>query len=141
MTRKQTLVRLVLPTAWFVVGCALAGAAYAGNMVGVSHALEIGTVVGAAVIVVVGRGSTDLGAVLRAERDERQSLLDVRARGVAALVVFVVCAAQTGRWYANGHSQLAQPYLVVCIVEAIAYIASLLWLSIKQQATTNNAVT
>lgn len=138
---KRTLVRLFLPAAWFVVGCALALAAYAGNMVGLSQALAIGTIVGAAVIVVVGRGSTDLGAVFRAERDERQSLLDVRARGLAALVVFVVCTAQAARWYSNGHSQLGQPYLIVCIVEAIAYVASLLWLTFKQNGTTKNAVT
>jgi hypothetical protein len=110
-------------------------------MVGLSQALVIGTIVGAAVIVVVGRGSTDLGAVFRAERDERQSLLDVRARGLAAVVVFVVCTAQAARWYSNGHSQLGQPYLIVCIVEGIAYVASLLWLTFKQNGTTKNAVT
>jgi hypothetical protein len=138
---KRSFVRLLLPAAWLVLGCALALAAYAGNMAGLSHGLEIAAIVGAAAIVLVGRGGSDFGAVLRAERDERQSFLDVRARGIAAVMVFVVCAAQAARWYSNGHSQLGQPYLIVCIIEVIAYVVSLLWLTFRQNATAENAAT
>jgi hypothetical protein len=138
---KRPFVRLLLPAAWLVLVSALAFAAYAGNMVGLSHGLEIAAIVGAAAIVWVARSGSDLGAVLRAQQDERQSFLDVRARGIAALMVFVVCAAQTARWYSNGHSQLGQPYLIVCIIEVIAYVVSLLWLTFRQKATAKNPAT
>jgi len=138
---KRPLVRVVVPAAWFVGGSALAGAAYAGNMIGLSEGLAIAAIVGAAAIAVVGRSGSDVGAVLRAAGDERQSVLDVRARGIAALLVFLFCAAQAARWYANGHGRLAQPYLIVCIVEIAGYVASLLWLTFKQNAATKNAGT
>jgi hypothetical protein len=141
MTDKRLRVRLLIPGVWLVVGCALALGAYSGNMVGLSHAITMGAIFGATIILVVGRGGSDLSAVFRAERDERQSFLDVRARSLAALGVFVVCAAQAARWYSNGHgSRLGQPYLIVCTVEVIAYLASLLWLAFRQNSTTKNAV-
>ena len=140
MTR-HTVVRLLLPAAWLVLGCALALAAYAGNMVGLSHGLALITIGGAVTIVLVGRTGSDLAAVLRADRDERQSSLDVRARGIAALTVFVVCAAQAGRWYSNGHGQLGQPYLIVCLIDVLAYLISLLSLTFRQNATAKHGAT
>ncbi|HTD49851.1 MAG TPA: hypothetical protein VK771_04585 [Acidimicrobiia bacterium] len=140
MTR-HTRVRLLLPAGWLVLGCALVLAAYAGNMVGLSHGLALVTVVGGMAIVLVGRTGSDLGAVLRADRDERQRSLDVRARGIAALTVFVVCAALAARWYSNGHSQLGQPYLLVCIIEVLAYLISLLSLTFRQNATAKHVAT
>ena len=138
---KRTLVPVFVPAAWFVGGCALAGAAYSGNMIGLSEGLAITAIIGAAAIAMVGHSGTDVGAVLRAAGDERQSFLDVRARGNAALLVFFFCAVQTGRWYANGHGRLGQPYLIVCIVETTGYVTSLLWLTFKQNTATKDAAT
>jgi hypothetical protein len=80
----------------------------------------------------LGRSNDDIGAVVRAERDERQVSIDVRARSRAGAVVFAVCAMQGTRWYLNGHSQLAEPYLLIAAIAVIAYLGSLLLFSRRQ---------
>jgi len=121
--------RAAVPAAWLVIVLLVAWAAAVGNMIGFSHLLIVVAFGGTAALTLLGRSKGDIGAVVRSERDERQASLDVRARSVVAAVVFAVCAAQGARWYLNGHSQLAEPYLLVAAVSLIAYFGSLLVLS------------
>src|ERR1700686_2856088 len=121
--------RAAVPAAWLVTVLLLAWAAEVGNMVGFSHVLIVVAFGGTAALSLLGRSNGDIGAVVRGEGDERQASLDVRARSVVAAVVFAVCAVQGARWYLNGHSQLAQPYLVIAAISVIAYFGSLLVLS------------
>jgi hypothetical protein len=127
--RRLRYHRLVVPVAWLAVVLIVAWAAAQGDMVGFSHLLILIALGGAAVLALLGRSRGDIGAVVRAQRDERQVSLDVRARSVVAAAVFVVCAVQGARWYLNGHSQLAQPYLLLGAVAVIAYFGSLVVLS------------
>jgi len=121
--------RAAVPAAWLVIVLLVAWAAAVGNMIGFSHLLIVVAFGGTAALTLLGRSKGDIGAVVRSERDERQASLDVRARSVVAAVVFAVCAAQGARWYLNGHSQLAQPYLVLAAISLISYFGSLVVLS------------
>ena len=121
--------RAAVPAAWLVIVLLVAWAAAVGNMIGFSHLLIVVALGGTAALTLLGRSKGDIGAVVRSERDERQASLDVRARSVVAAVVFAVCAAQGARWYLNGHSQLAQPYLVLAAISLISYFGSLVVLS------------
>jgi hypothetical protein len=127
--RRLRVQQFVVPAVWLVVVLVVAWAAAVGGMVGFSHVLILIALGGAVVLAVLGRSRSDVGAVVRVERDERQVSLDVRARSVVAAVVFVVCAVQGSRWYLNGHSQLAQPYLLISAIAVVAYFGSLLVLS------------
>jgi hypothetical protein len=124
--------RVAVPVAWLVTVLIVAWAAAVGNMMGLSHLLMVIALGGAAILSLLGRSNGDIGAVVRAERDERQVSIDVRARSRAGAVVFAVCAMQGTRWYLNGHSQLAEPYLLIAAIAVIAYLGSLLLFSRRQ---------
>jgi hypothetical protein len=123
-TRRRR--RAALPIGVMVIGTGLAAAAFAGGVQGAATGILLATILSAAAIWILGGTGGDLAAILRSDPDERQALIRLRAGGVAAVVLFVICAAMAGRTFAQGES--AQPYLDLCIVAALTYGASILWL-------------
>jgi hypothetical protein len=123
-TRRRR--RAALPIGVMVIGTGLAAAGFAGGVQGAATGILLATILSAAAIWILGGTGGDLAAILRSDPDERQALIRLRAGGVAAVALFVMCAAMAGRTFAQGESP--QPYLDLCIVAALTYGASILWL-------------
>jgi hypothetical protein len=123
-TRRR--LRAAVPIGVMVIGTGLAAAAFAGGVQGAATGILLATVLSATAIWILGGTGSDLAAILRSDPDERQAQIRVRAGAVTAVVLFISCAAMAGRSFAQG--ERAQPYLDLCIVAALAYGASILWL-------------
>jgi hypothetical protein len=84
----------------------------------------LATFVVAAVAVFVwsGRSDADLPALLGGVGDERQRMLDTRATAVAGLVMGLFTFVMALVTLARGDDN---PWLVVCAVGALAYVAAL----------------
>jgi hypothetical protein len=123
-TRRRR--RAAVPTGVMVIGTGLAAAAFAGGVPGAATGILLATILSAAAIWILGGTGGDLAAILRSDPDERQAQIRMRAGAVTAVALFIICAALAGRTFAQG--ERPQPYLNLCIVAALTYGASILWL-------------
>ncbi len=120
MTRRRAVVAGVL----VALGVAVAAAGWVGGGgLWAAVALVAAFVVSAAwVFVWSGRSDTDVAALLGGVGDERQRMIDTRATAVAGLVMGLFCLVMALVTLARGEDN---PWLVVCLVGAIAYTAAL----------------
>jgi hypothetical protein len=79
-------------------------------------------------LVVAGRRSETVDGLL-SRRDERIASMDLRATGVTAVVMIVVCLAGFIFEVARGHS--GQPYDFIAAIGGIAYIGSLVFFRLR----------
>ena len=123
--------RLLVPGLWLMLLglLALAAATDRGRAVGLSHGLLLAAVAGAVLLLIIGRSKSDLAAVARSDRDERQTLVDLRARSIAAIVLLGLCGFQAAHMFWTGHPRLGQPYLIMAIIGVSTYLISLVGLA------------
>lgn len=120
MMRRRARVGGVL----VALGVAVAAAGWLGGG-GLWAAVAVAAafvVVAVSVVVWSGRSDADVAALLGGVGDERQRMLDTRATAVAGLVMGLFCLVLAVVTLARGEDN---PWLVVCLVGAIAYAAAL----------------
>lgn len=124
MTDPKVRRRLAVAGTLVLLGVAVAAAGWAGGGgVWASSALLVAFLVGAMTVFVwSGRSDTDMAALLGGVGDERQRMLDIRATAVAGLVMGLFSLVLAVVTIARGQDN---PWLLVCLVGAIAYAAAL----------------
>jgi hypothetical protein len=123
---RQQRSRLYVPLGILVSGLGLSACVLAGGVVGAAQGIALATMVGAGLVYVLSGRGGDVSAVLSATRDERQAQLDLRARAVTSVVLFVVCGVVAARQFLQGGQ--AQPYFELCVLALATYVATVLWL-------------
>jgi hypothetical protein len=126
MRVHQQRSRLYVPLGLLVGGLGLSACVLAGGVVGAAQGIALATVVGAVVVYALSGRGGDVGAVLSADRDERQAQLDIRARAITTVVLFVVCGVIAAREFLHGGR--AQPYFDLCLLAIATYLTALFWL-------------
>lgn len=105
------------------VGLVVAGAAWTGSGPGTGLVLAVVFLLGALGLVLwSSRGDSDLAALVGGTGDERQRALDVRATAVAGLAMGAFSVAMALAALARGDDN---PWLLVCLVGAVAYAVAL----------------
>ena len=124
MTEPSVRRRAAATAALALVGAAVAVAGWAGGggLAGAVALLLTFAVLATAVFVWSGRSDHDLAALLGGVGDERQRMIDTRATAVAGLVMGLFCLVLALVTLARGEDN---PWLVVCLVGAVAYAAAL----------------
>ncbi len=124
MTEPRTRRRAMVAGVLVSVGAAVAAAGWVGGggLWAAVTLLVMFVVAAASVFVWSGRSDTDVAALLGGVGDERQRTIDTRATAVAGLVMGLFSLVLALVTLARGGDN---PWLVVCLVGAIAYTAAL----------------
>jgi hypothetical protein len=126
MRVHQQRSRLYVPLGLLAGGLGLSACVLAGGVVGAAQGIALASVAGAVVVYLASGRGGDVGAVLGADRDERQAQIDIRARAVTAEVLFAVCGVIAAREFLQGGR--AQPYFDFCLLAIVTYLTALFWL-------------
>lgn len=115
--------RLVIPAVTVALGSAMAVGAWIGSGWGAALSIEIVTVGGAVAYFVLGGRDTDVGAMLGARPDERQTSIGMRSTALTGLVLILVAVG--GLVITMALRRPAWPFLLFSVVGGITYLAGL----------------
>jgi hypothetical protein len=119
----------LVPATLLVGGSLVSLLALAGGFVGRAHAIFLVTVAASGGAYLVSRGGGDIAAIVRSDRDERQTLIGLRAAAIAGLIAALTCLGLAGRELLRRESPLV--YLNVAILYLVAFVVSLVWIKRK----------
>lgn len=127
MTRARRRSSALAAVTVFAVGVAVAAAAWAGgsSLVTAGALVAFYALAAAGIVVWSRRSDADLPALLGGGGDERQRSLDLRATACAGLAMGLF---SLGLALVALARQDDNPWLLICLVGAVAYAASLTYL-------------
>ncbi len=123
---RLTASRLVTPVVTVLTGLVMLGAAAAAGQVDTGIAMLAGTMVYAAVLVVLGGRSEIVGVLSGLPADERMASINVRATAVGGSVALI--AALGGFIWEVAHGREGLEFVAIDVLGFAAYFAALVWL-------------
>jgi hypothetical protein len=115
--------RLIVPAVAIGLGSAIAVGAWIGSGWGSALAIEVITIAGALVYLILGGRDSDVGALFGSRPDERQTSIAMRSTALTGNVLILMAIG--GVVVATAVGRPVWPYLLFCVVGAITYVVGL----------------
>ena len=116
--------RAIAPLLVLAVGSTLAAITATTRFEGLSRMLMLITAVATISFVVLAVRTGDLATILTAGRDERQSIIVLRAAAIAGATTMLVCLALACRHLLQREGHSPEPYLALFAAFSVVFLAS-----------------
>jgi RsiW-degrading membrane proteinase PrsW (M82 family) len=118
--------RVLAPLIILTVGSSLAAITATTHFEGLSRLLMLITALATLTFGVLAVRTGDLATILTAGRDERQSIIVLKAAAVAGVALMVVCLALACRHLLQREGHSPEPYLALCAAFSAIFLASVI---------------
>jgi RsiW-degrading membrane proteinase PrsW (M82 family) len=118
--------RVLAPLIILTVGSSLAAITATTHFEGLSRLLMLITALATLTFGVLAVRTGDLATILTAGRDERQSIIVLKAAAVAGVALMVICLALACRHLLQREGHSPEPYLALCAAFSAIFLASVI---------------
>ena len=116
--------RIVAPLIILTVGSSLAAITATTRFEGLSRLLMLITALATLAFGVLAVRTGDLATILTAGRDERQSMIVLKAAAIAGVAIMLICLALACRHLLQREGHSPEPYLALCAVFSAIFLCS-----------------
>jgi RsiW-degrading membrane proteinase PrsW (M82 family) len=125
-THGFDLRRAIAPLIVLAVGSTLAAITATTRFEGLSRVLMLITAAATITFAVLAVRTGDLATILTAGRDERQSLIVLKAAAIAGIAMILICLALACRHLLQREGHSPEPYLALCATFSIIFLGSVI---------------
>jgi len=118
--------RIVAPLIILTVGSSLAAITATTRFEGLSRLLMLITALATLAFGVLAVRTGDLATILTAGRDERQSIIVLKAAAIAGVALMLICLALACRHLLQREGHSPEPYLALCAAFSATFLASVI---------------
>lgn len=118
--------RAIAPLIVLAVGTTLAAITATTRFEGLSRLLMLITAIATITFAVLAVRTGDLATILTARRDERQSVIVLKAAAIAGLATMLICLALACRHLLQREGHSPEPYLALCAAFSIIFLTSVI---------------
>jgi RsiW-degrading membrane proteinase PrsW (M82 family) len=118
--------RIVVPLIILTVGSSVAAITATTHFEGLSRLLMLITALATLSFGVLAVRTGDLATILTAGRDERQSMIVLKAAAIAGVALMVICLALACRHLLQREGHSPEPYLALCAAFSAIFLASVI---------------
>jgi RsiW-degrading membrane proteinase PrsW (M82 family) len=118
--------RIVAPLIILTVGSSLAAITATTRFEGLSRLLMLITALATLTFGVLAVRTGDLATILTARRDERQSMIVLKAAAIAGVALMVICLGLACRHLLQREGHSPEPYLALCAAFSAIFLASVI---------------
>ena len=118
--------RIVAPLIVLTVGSSLAAITATTRFEGLSRLLMLITAVATVAFGVLAVRTGDLATILTAGRDERQSMIVLKAAAIAGVALMVICLGLACRHLLQREGHSPEPYLALCAAFSAIFLTSVI---------------
>jgi RsiW-degrading membrane proteinase PrsW (M82 family) len=118
--------RILAPLIILTVGSSLAAITATTHFEGLSRLLMLITALATLTFGVLAVRTGDLATILTAGRDERQSMIVLKAAAIAGVALMVICLALACRHLLQREGHSPEPYLALCAAFSAIFLASVI---------------
>ena len=116
--------RIVAPLIILTVGSSLAAITATTRFEGLSRLLMLITALATLAFGVLAVRTGDIATILTAGRDERQSMIVLKAAAIAGVAIMLICLALACRHLLQREGHSPEPYLALCAAFSAIFLAS-----------------
>ena len=125
-TQTFDLRRAIAPLIVLAVGSTLAAITATTRFEGLSRLLMLITAAATITFAVLAVRTGDLATILTARRDERQSMIVLKAAAIAGVATMLIWLALACRHLLQREGDSAEPYLALCAAFSIIFLRSVI---------------
>ena len=118
--------RIVAPLIVLTVGSSIAAITATTRFEGLSRLLMLITALATVAFGVLAVRTGDLATILTAGRDERQSMIVLKAAAIAGVALMIICLGLACRHLLQREGHSPEPYLVLCAAFSAIFLASVI---------------
>ena len=118
--------RAIAPLIVLAVGSTLAAITATTRFEGLSRLLMLITAAATITVAVLAVRTGDLATILTAQRDERQSMIVLKAAAIAGVATMLICLALACRHLLQREGHRPEPYLALCAAFSTIFLSSVI---------------